>query len=62
MYWEEYYKDGKKVGTWKTYDKDGKVWEIQNYKDGERHGLWKNFNDMDCYENNEETDMSFCEK
>ena len=33
------HKDGKRVGTWKSYNEDGTDWKILNYKDGELHGL-----------------------
>jgi antitoxin component YwqK of YwqJK toxin-antitoxin module len=34
------FKDGKKQGTWKTWDENGQLMAIAHYKNGEKTGTW----------------------
>ena len=40
---EEHYKEGKKVGLWVVWYKNGQIKKKGNYKDGRKVGLWISF-------------------
>lgn len=37
------FSQGKSIGTWKIYNKEGQLIFIENYKNGNEHGIWKAF-------------------
>ena len=50
--------DGKKTGTWITYNAKGEITAKANYENGEKQGKWKIYNNAGeleykiCYKNN----------
>ena len=59
---------GKEHGLVEWYYKNGQLNYKVNYKDGKRDGLWEGYQRNGqlqfkyCYKNDEEVDMSYCEK
>ena len=66
--YKENYKDGKQDGLREWYHENGQSESNTNYKDGKKDGLDEGFNKKGqllwkfCYKNDEQTDMSYCEK
>ena len=58
----ENWKDGKQDGFWEDYYKSGQLYNTENYKDGKQEGLSIYDRRKFCYKNDEQTDMSYCEK
>jgi hypothetical protein len=62
------YKDGELDGVFKFYHpENGQLVYKQNYKDGQQDGIAESYykNELlykDCYKNDEQIDMSYCEK
>ena len=43
---EEHYKEGKKVGLWVVWYKNGQIKKKGNYKNGRKVGLWRTWYDQ----------------
>ena len=60
------YKDGNKHGLFETFYENGRLEIRVNFKDGKKHGLFEYFYENgetieECYKNDEEVNMSYCE-
>ena len=62
------FKNGKYDGPYESYYLDnGQLMNRGNYQNGKKEGLWDNFvydgklRSKNCYKNDEEVDMSYCE-
>jgi antitoxin component YwqK of YwqJK toxin-antitoxin module len=60
------YKDGQYHGLFERYNNFGELLRKGNFKDDKLHGLQEYYKNgksyEDCYKNDEQTDMSYCEK
>ena len=67
MHYQSQNDGGQRHGLSEFFDENGQLTQEINYKDGKRDGIYKAYvsgylHDRRCYKNDEQTDMSYCEK
>ena len=67
MHYQSQNDGGQRHGLSEFFDENGQLTQEINFKDGKRDGIYKAYvsgylHDRRCYKNDEQTDMSYCEK